>query len=210
MTASLEHLNEGLAAAAARARAGLVVVGDGRGGQGAGVIWSVDGVILTNAHVVQGRSARVLLPDGRKLEAALLARHAEHDLAVLRVDAEGLPAVTAGDSRSVRPGQIVLALGHPWGVFGAATAGVVIGAGAALPENPLPGREWLAVSLHYRPGHSGGPLVDVQGRVIGLNTIMTGPDVGLAVPVHVAGELLSALGAAPHAGAQLQETAAVV
>jgi S1-C subfamily serine protease len=70
----------------------------------------------------------------------------------------------------------------------------VIGAGAALPENPLPGREWIAVSLHYRPGHSGGPLVDSAGRVVGFNTIMAGPDVGLAVPVHVAEDLIAALG----------------
>jgi S1-C subfamily serine protease len=78
-----------------------------------------------------------------------------------------------------------MALGHPWGVSGAATAGVVIGVGNDLPEMPWSDREWIAVGLHLRPGHSGGPLVDAQGRLVGINTMMTGLEVGMAVPVHV-------------------------
>jgi S1-C subfamily serine protease len=70
-------------------------------------------------------------------------------------------------------------------VTGAATGGVVIGVGAEWPEMPRSGREWVVVSLHLRPGHSGGPLVDTQGHLVGINTLMTGPDVGVAVPVHV-------------------------
>jgi S1-C subfamily serine protease len=75
-------------------------------------------------------------------------------------------------------------------VTGATTAGVVIGQGAELPDRPAFGREWLAVGLHYRPGHSGGPLVDSFGRLVGINTVMVGPDVGLAVPVHEVKEFL--------------------
>ena len=67
----------------------------------------------------------------------------------------------------------------------AATAGVIAGVGKQLPEMPLSERDWIAVSLHLRPGHSGGPLVDDQGRLVGINTMMAGPDVGVAVPVHV-------------------------
>jgi S1-C subfamily serine protease len=66
------------------------------------------------------------------------------------------------------------------------TAGIVTGLGTHLAEMPLAERDWIAVSLHLRPGHSGGPLVDEHGRLVGINTIMAGPDVGLAVPVHVA------------------------
>jgi S1-C subfamily serine protease len=69
--------------------------------------------------------------------------------------------------------------------LGAVTGGVVIGMGGQLPELPQTGRDWLAVNLHMRPGHSGGPLVDVRGRLVGVNTMITGPDVGFAVPVHV-------------------------
>jgi serine protease Do len=109
----------------------------------------------------------------------------ELDLAALSIEASGLPTIEPGDSRKLRPGEWVLALGHPWGVIGAATGGIVIGIGADLPEMPFAGREWLAVSLHMRPGHSGGPLIDTAGRLVGVNTMINGPDVGMAVPVHV-------------------------
>jgi S1-C subfamily serine protease len=83
-----------------------------------------------------------------------------------------------------------LAVGHPWGVEGGATLGVVIGIGADLPENPQPWRELIAVSLHLRPGHSGGPLVDAHGTLVGINTMMAGPEVGLAVPVDAVQDFL--------------------
>ena len=77
-------------------------------------------------------------------------------------------------------------MGHPWGVRSAATAGVVIGLGTQWPDTPHDGRELIAVNLPLRPGNSGGPLIDVHGRLVGINTMLTGPEVGLAVPVHVA------------------------
>jgi serine protease Do len=79
----------------------------------------------------------------------------------------------------------VIALGHPWGEEGAATAGIVIGMGAGWPEMPDKGHDLIAVSLHLRPGHSGGPLVDVSGRLVGINAMINGPDVGVAIPTHV-------------------------
>jgi serine protease Do len=168
----------------AQARHSLVHVRNGRAGAGAGTIWHPDGLILTNAHVAGRRHLEVTLPDGRILPARLLARDASRDVAALGVEARGLPAAELGDSLELRPGQWVLAVGHPWGVAGAATAGVVAGVGRRLPEMPRSDRPWIAVSLHLRPGHSGGPLVDAAGRLVGINTMMAGPDVGLAVPVH--------------------------
>jgi len=123
------------------------------------------------------------LPDGRRLPARLLAADPDRDLAALSVDATDLPTIEIGDSRQVRPGQWVMAVGHPWGIQGSVTSGVVIGSGDALPEM-RPGRDWIALSLHMRPGHSGGPLVDSQARLIGINTMITGPDVGFAIPVQ--------------------------
>jgi S1-C subfamily serine protease len=79
-----------------------------------------------------------------------------------------------------------MALGFPYGVTGGVTTGVVIGAGADLPELSGDRREWIAASVRLRPGHSGGPLVDSLGRLVGINTLMTGPEVGVALPVHVA------------------------
>jgi S1-C subfamily serine protease len=88
-----------------------------------------------------------------------------------------------------------MALGFPWGVKGGATSGIVIGSGEQLPEVGDNKREWIAASLHLRPGHSGGPMVDSRGRLIGINTLMNGPEVGVAIPVHVAQDFLTAVAA---------------
>jgi S1-C subfamily serine protease len=185
MSNLIAQLNAELAGIVDGARQSLVEIRNGHKGVGAGTIWHPEGLILTNAHVVGRRALHVALPDGRKLKAQVAAHDASRDIAALSVEATGLPTIELGDSRSLRPGQWVLALGHPWGVAGAVTAGVVAGVGRDLPEMPRSDREWIAVSLHLRPGHSGGPLVDDQGRLVGMNTMMAGPDVGLAVPVHV-------------------------
>lgn len=205
VTNILTTFSDELAATTARAMQSLVRVRNGRQGAGAGTICHKDGLILTNAHVIAGgRGARrrvadaigaaitVVLPDGRELPATVLAVDAQRDLAALRVQASDLPAMTLGDSRHLQSGNFVLALGFPWGVTGGATTGVVIGVGAGLPELGGDDREWLAASLHLRPGHSGGPMVDAQGRLVGINTMMNGPDVGVAVPVHVAAAFLKA------------------
>ena len=189
----LQQLNDDLALAAGSARRALVQIGNGSG-NGAGTIWHPQGLIVTNAHVIaplggRGRAARsaiqVTLPDGRVLPAQVLAFDPARDLAALSVLAEELPTIELGSSRALRPGDWVLAVGHPWGVHGAVTGGVVIGSGAHLPELPPDGRDWIAISAHLRPGHSGGPLVDVNGRLVGINTMIAGPDVGFAVPLHV-------------------------
>ena len=154
-----------------KARQSLVQVHNGRRGAGSGTIWHRDGLIITNAHVVSGSGRRhgqkgelrVTLPDGTALPARLLARDEGRDVAALLVEAKQLTPIELGTSRDLQPGQWVLALGYPWGVAGAATAGIVIGTGEDLPETPSPAREWIAVSLELRPGHSGGPLVDVPG-----------------------------------------------
>jgi serine protease Do len=197
MSTLLKQLNEDLSGIVTGVRRSLVRVMDGRGGAGAGTIWHSDGLIVTNAHVVaRGGDIRVGLPDGREFPAQVLARDTDHDLAALAIEATDLPTIEPGDSRSVHAGQWVMALGHPWGVTDAVTGGVVIGTGKDLIElEQATGREWVAVSLHLRPGNSGGPLVDTAGRLVGINTLMTGPDVGVAVPVDVVKQFLkNALG----------------
>ena len=190
MSNILQQLNAEMTGAVRHVRASLVRVTNGGSGAGAGFIWNSEGLVLTNAHVVHDSHPNVTLPDGRTLPANIVAHDAGRDLALLAVKARGLPALTLGDSRAVRPGEWVFAVGHPWGIAGAVTAGVVIGVGQDLPEmegarRQGPAREWLMASLVLRPGNSGGPLVDVHGRLLGVNTIMTGPEVGGAVPVHV-------------------------
>jgi serine protease Do len=186
-TTLLTQLNDALADRITTVQRSLVQISNGHGA-GAGTIWHPDGLIITNAHVVRGRDhLQVTLPDGRKLPTHILAADDALDIAALSVNAHDLPTIELGDSKSLKPGEWVMAIGHPWGVQGAVTSGVVIGTGAQLPEmgSMQPGREWIALSLHMRPGHSGGPLVESAGRLVGINTMITGPNVGYAIPVHV-------------------------
>ena len=185
MATVLTTLNSDLAALGARVLPGMVEIRNGQRGIGAGTVWHADGLILTNAHVVERGALHVTTWDGRTAPARVLAVDKERDLAALRVDLTGLPTIALGDSRRLRPGDMVVAFGHPWGVAGAATAGIVISTGNQLADFAAGEREWIAAGLRLRPGHSGGPMVDVHGRLIGINTLMNGPQVGAAVPVHV-------------------------
>ena len=182
----LQQLNGELASVVEMVGQGLVQVLNGRGSAGAGTIWHPDGLVVTCAHVLGRGPLRVRLPDGSSFPARMLASVHGHDLAALAVDATGLSVIELGASSRLQAGQWVMALGHPWGVVGAATAGVVIGMGREGEEASPHGRDWITVSLHLRPGYSGGPLVDAHGRLVGVNTMMVGPDVGVAVPVHAA------------------------
>jgi serine protease Do len=202
--AALQQLDSEMAALVERTRRSLVEISNpsarvptGRRGHGAGTIWHPDGLVMTNAHVVHVHAPQVTLADGRTLPARLLAHSPELDLAALRIDASGLPSVELGDSIRLRAGEWVMALGHPWGIAGAVSGGVVIGVGAEWLDLPRPqqgrmvshqgskGGEWLVASLQLRPGHSGGPMIDAHGRLVGINTMMAGPGVGVGVPVHV-------------------------
>jgi serine protease Do len=186
----LTELNSDLSIVIEQVRRSLVQIRNGKRGSGAGTIWHPEGLIVTNAHVAERGPLKVELPDGRTLPAQILARDPDRDLAALRVEARDLPSIQLGDSQRLRPGEWVVAVGHPWGVPGAATAGIVIGVGSEWPEMRPTGRDWVVVSLHMRPGHSGGPLVDVRGRLMGINTMINCPDVGVAIPVHVVVEFL--------------------
>lgn len=185
MTVALDvrGLNADLARAVEHGREALVHVRAGKRGAGAGTVWHERGLILTNAHVARAGELRVILTDGREMPVRILAVDERHDLAALSVEAEDLRTIPLGSSRRLKPGGWVLALGHPWGVAGAVTAGVVIGKGIPL-EMPRQSAPLIQVSLQLRPGHSGGPLVDAAGRLVGINTMMAGPDVGLAIPVE--------------------------
>ncbi len=197
MTTLLSQLNSDLGEVAHKARKSLVQVAAGRRGSGSGVILGADGLVVPNAHVVSERKGRrpmrdlrVTLPAGAVVAARLLAKDDGLDVAVLQIETPDgelpeLHPIELGDSLALRPGQWVMAMGYPWGVAGAAAGGIVIGAGPDLPESPGIGRDWIAVDLSLRPGYSGGPLVDHQGRLIGMSTMMAGLDVGMAVPVHV-------------------------
>ncbi len=190
MATVLDQLNASLSSVLDGVSASVVQVRDASRGAGAGTIWHSDGLIVTNAHVAQGGPLTVALHDGRVLDAQLIARDEENDLAALAVEASDLPTIKIGTTRELHPGQWVMALGHPWGVANAATSGILIGVGDQIPELPTASQaarrhQWVVADLHLRPGNSGGPLVDADGRMIGVNTLMTGPGVGVAVSVDV-------------------------
>jgi S1-C subfamily serine protease len=153
------------------------------------VIYSSDGHILTNAHVVAGAS-RVLvsLPDGRRLPAGVLGSEPANDLAVLRVAESGLP-VAHLSAAPLRIGQLVIAIGNPFGFDFTVTAGVVSALNRSLPTGPGQQLEQLIqTDTPINPGNSGGPLADVLGRVVGITTAIVpwGQGLGFVVPTATA------------------------
>ncbi|MFO0583286.1 MAG: DegQ family serine endoprotease [Anaeromyxobacter sp.] len=168
-------------------------------GIGSGFIVSPDGVILTNAHVVNGaREIRVKLSDRREFPAKVVGTDKETDVAVLRIDAKGLPAVRLGDPSRTQVGEWVLAIGSPFGFENTATAGIVSARARSLPdEGYVP---FLQTDVAVNPGNSGGPLFNAAGEVIGINSQIfsrSGGYMGLsfAIPIDVAmrveGQLLA-------------------
>lgn len=174
-------LSDEVAAIARATRESTVLVYRG-GGNGAGVIWRADGEIVTNNHVVgNSNQVDVVLSDGRKFTGLVASRHPERDLAVVKIAADGLQAAEIGDSSTVRPGQIAIAVGHPLGFRDAVSAGIVVAAGQAATEGGPRMGDHLQADLTLLPGNSGGPLVDAWGRVIGINTMVAGA-LALAIP----------------------------
>ena len=154
---------------------------------GSGVIWRSSGLIITNAHVARDPHATVELSDGRSLDAAVTARDRRRDLAALEVEADDLPAATIGDSDAVRVGELVLAIGNPFGLIGAVTTGIIHSIGASGSQG------WLQADVRLAPGNSGGPLADARGRVLGINSMIV-KGLALAVPSNAVELFLRAKG----------------
>jgi serine protease Do len=168
------------------ARPSLVTVIAKRFGAGAGIIWSADGFVLTNRHVIGQRSPMVVLADERQLEAQVIATDEEVDLALLRVNAKNLPAAPIGDSTQLRVGELVATLGHPWGQRNAASFGIVSHLGSAMTRGERGVVPIIRTDARLAPGNSGGPLLNAAGEVVGINTMIVGGDQGIAIPAAVA------------------------
>ncbi|MDD5556737.1 MAG: trypsin-like peptidase domain-containing protein [bacterium] len=173
-------------------------------GIGAGVIFDADGYVLTNAHVVGGaHEILVTLADGRQLEGRICAVDRERDIALVRLPERGLPVAPIGDSEGLDVGQWVLAFGNPFGTASrGATASVSMGVVSALQRNlRVAGRPYgglIQTDAAINTGNNGGPLVDMSGRVVGLNTLVVAPagasaGFGFAIPINTVREVLDRL-----------------
>jgi serine protease DegQ len=158
---------------------------------GSGVIVSASGYVLTNHHVVEAADEiEVTLADGKKLLAKVVGNDPDTDLAVLRVDADSLPAITFGSSEGLRVGDVVLAIGSPFGFSQTVTSGIVSALGrTGLGINTF--ENFIQTDAAINPGNSGGALIDASGNLIGINTAIFSPSggsmgIGFAIPVSTA------------------------
>lgn len=156
-------------------------------GQGSGFLIDNQGHILTNNHVVSGASVvQVILDDGTNLNASVLGRDPRSDLALIKVEASAVSGITPlqfADSSTIRPGQMAIALGNPFGLKDTITVGVVSGIDRSSGRSL---RGMIQTDAAINPGNSGGPLLDVQGMVIGINTATRANGIGFAVPSNIA------------------------
>lgn len=168
--------------------------------QGSGVILRADGYIVTNYHVITGAARdgiEVELKDGRRLPAEIVGTDSRTDLSVLRVGAQDLPAAELGDSDAVKVGQMVFALGAPMELPYTLTFGVVSAVGRSNLTRTTVYENYIQTDAAINPGNSGGPLADIEGRVIGINTLISGlhRGLGFAIPINmvkdVAGQLIT-------------------
>lgn len=177
-----------------KARSAIVqVYVEGRGG-GTGVIIFNDGRIITNNHVVPRDNARVkvLLTDGRKLDAQVLERNPQLDLALLKVQADNLQALTMGDSSQLRVGEWVFAVGHPWGQRWVVTAGIMSMMSTIQLRNGAT-TQYIKSDVQLAPGNSGGPLLDADGNIVGINAMIFGGDLSVSIPSAVVSKWLASL-----------------
>jgi len=183
----IDTFSSGLAEMIEQAQASVVQVRRGDRGAGTGVIWQAKGGIITNHHVIAHAGSKILveLRDGRTLEAQIVDSDPTLDVALLNVPAGDLTAVPFADSSKLRVGELVFAIGNPWGQRGVVTAGIVSALSKVKMRNSNRQLEYIKSDVRLAPGNSGGPLLNAQGHVIGINAMIMGGDLSVAIPSNV-------------------------
>ncbi len=167
---------------------------EGRKSSGSGFIIREDGYLITNAHVVdKAERIQVKLADGRRFEGRVIGQDGRVDLALVKIAANGLPVAPLGDSNRLRVGEFVLALGHPFGLEQTVSFGIVSRKGAPLSV-AAPGFDFIQTDAAVNPGNSGGPLVNMAGEVVGINSMAArNGSIGFAIPVNLVKGILPQL-----------------
>jgi len=169
---------------------------------GSGFVINPAGFIVTNNHVVDGATEiKVTLADGRELPGRLLGRDPKTDIALLKVEATGLPVIPLGDSARLQVGEPVMAIGNPFGLEQTVTTGIVSATGRVIGEGPYD--DFIQTDASINPGNSGGPLINAQGQAVGINAAifsLSGGSfgIGFAIPTNLAKPVLTQLAAAGH------------
>lgn len=166
----------------------------GRRSTGSGLLIRQDGYLITNEHVVEDADViQVKLADGRRFVGRLVGKDERVDLALVKIEATGLPVAHLGDSNRLRVGEFVLALGHPFGLEQTVSFGIVSRKGASL-QVAAPGFDFIQTDAAVNPGNSGGPLVNMAGEVVGINSMAArNGTIGFAIPVNIVKGLLPQL-----------------
>ncbi len=200
MTRSLLEVNQAFADMIEAAKASVVRVDAGGRGVGTGIIWHSDATrseVVTNAHVVAGVTRRnsgglrIVTADNRRFAAQLLAGDPQLDLALLGLAVGGLPTARIGDSARLRVGELVFAIGNPWGQTGVVTSGVISGLGSMAIRGTRRIAPYIRSDVLLAPGNSGGPLLNAAGAVIGVNAMIFGGDLSVAIPSRVVAEWIA-------------------
>ena len=204
---SSASIQQDLAGVEAVLRAVTAVVrtaGGRRGGHGSGIVWSDDGTIVTNAHVAVDERADVELADGTRVEARLVARDAGRDLALLQTTPLPVTPPLLGEPAALRPGQVVVALGHPLGIAHSLTFGIVHAVSGTGRDGRRP--SLIRADIRLAPGNSGGPLADATGRIVGVNSMIAG-GLGVAISIDEVRRFTAAHRPRPSLGATLRSVA---
>ena len=157
--------------------------GPASGGLGAAIAWREDGLFVTSAHVIRSPRMTVVTPDGRRVPGELVWQERRRDIALVRAPAAAMPPVRTADPLAMRPGSLVLAIGHPFGLVDAISTGVLQSVGELPLELDFDGRRmrWVQADVRLGPGNSGGPLANADGQVIGVAAMIVA-GMALAVP----------------------------